>query len=71
MDDRKSTNEQFRAIERWENEGGSISRAVSITPSRQMEIARNEEPAPQEVIVPRKKQPWEKVKLWPRWSLAS
>ena len=30
MDDGITTNEQLRAIERWENEGGKVSRGVSI-----------------------------------------
>lgn len=70
MDDGKTTNEQFRAIERWENEGGKVSRSVSIIPCRQVEIIRNEELAPQKVIVPRKKRLRENVDVWPRWSMA-
>jgi hypothetical protein len=36
------TTEQLRAIERWENEGGKVSPALTIMPSRQMEIRGNE-----------------------------
>ena len=70
MDNGKTTIEQLRAIERWENEGGRVSRAVSGIPSSQMEIIRNAEPAPREVIVSRKKRPWENVDVWRSWSMA-
>ena len=48
MDNGTTTNEQLRAIERWENEGGKIFRAVSMIPIHQMEIIRNGESAAQE-----------------------
>jgi hypothetical protein len=44
MIDGKMTNEQFRAVERWENEDGKVSRSVVVFPGSQREINRTEEP---------------------------
>ena len=67
MGERNMTTEQLRAIERWENEGGNVSRALRIMPGSWIGNTRNEQPASQELIVPRKNRGWEKVDVWPRW----
>ena len=67
--DKKLTTEQLRALERWENEGGTVSPALRIMPSSRIGIIRNEQPAPQELIVTQKTRNWEQVDVWPGWRL--
>ena len=69
MDDRKLTAEQLRALEHWENEGGRISPALRFMAGSQVGDMRNEQRAPQELMVPRTNRDWEKVDIWPRWRL--
>jgi hypothetical protein len=56
MDNGKTTNEKLRALERWENEGGRVSRS-------NMEIIGNEERGQQEVMIPQKNERRQNVDL--------
>ena len=42
MDEKRETVEKRRAIERWENEGGTVSHVLSGLPGGRMESVSNE-----------------------------
>lgn len=65
MGERNMTTEQLRAIERWENEGGNVSRALRIMPGPL--DRKYEERATSLAGTYRKNRGWEKVDVWPSW----
>jgi len=64
MKDGRMTTEKLRAIERWENEGGRVSR-------RPMENIRKDEPAPRDVVARRKQQSWQNADVSASWRWTS